>query len=144
MPGKVNPVMLECLNMIAFQVVGNDLTIAMAVQAGQMELNVMMPVMIHNLLESMEIMKRFTPPLIDRCIEGITANEHRCRSTLEKNPALATALNPKIGYLKAAEVAKEALERGISIRELVREKGLLTDPEIEEILDPSRLVDSEG
>jgi aspartate ammonia-lyase len=143
MPGKVNPVMLECLNMIAFQVVGNDLTIAMAVQAGQMELNVMMPVMIHNLLESMEIMKRFTPPLTDRCIEGITANEYRCRSTLEKNPALATALNPKIGYLKAAEVAKEALERGISIRDLVKEKGLLTDPEIEEILDPSRLVDLE-
>ena len=143
MPGKVNPVMLECLNMIAFQVVGNDLTIAMAVQAGQMELNVMMPVMIHNLLESMEILKNFVPVLVERCIKGVTANGDRCRTYLEKNPALATTLNPKIGYLKAAEVAKESLERGMSIRELVREKGLLTDREIDEILDPSKLVDQE-
>ena len=143
MPGKVNPVMLECLNMIAFQVMGNDLTIAMAVQAGQMELNVMMPVMIHNLLESMEILKNFLPILVKRCIEGITANEGRCRGYLERNPALATTLNPKIGYLKAAEMAKESLERGMSIRELVREKGLLTDKEIDETLDPSLLVDPE-
>jgi aspartate ammonia-lyase len=142
MPGKVNPVMLECLNMIAFQVVGNDLTIAMAVQAGQMELNVMMPVMIHNLLESMEIMKNFLPVLVERCIDGITANKEQCRAYLEKNPSLATTLNPKIGYLKAAEVAKEALERGVSIRELVREKGLLSDGEIEETLDPTGLVDA--
>jgi aspartate ammonia-lyase len=144
MPGKVNPVMLECLNMIAFQVVGNDLTIAMAVQAGQMELNVMMPVMIHNLLESMEILKNFPPILVERCISGIIADESRCRAYLERNPALATALNPKIGYLKAAEVAKEALERGMSIPDLVREKGLLTEEEIAEILDPSLLVDTEG
>jgi len=141
MPGKVNPVMLECLNMIAFQVVGNDLTIAMAAQAGQMELNVMMPVMIHNLLESMEILKNFLPALVERCIEGITADEERCRMYLEQNPALATTLNPKIGYLKAAEVAKESVRRGMSIPELVREKGLLTDEEIDRILDPSALVD---
>ena len=144
MPGKVNPVMLECLNMIAFQVAGNDLTIAMAVQAGQMELNVMMPVMIHNLLESMEILKNFLPAVTERCIDGITVNEERCRAYLERNPALATTLNPKIGYLKAAEVAKEALERGVSIREMVREKRLLGDEEIEETLDPSGLVDAEG
>jgi aspartate ammonia-lyase len=141
MPGKVNPVMLECLNMIAFQVVGNDLTIAMAVQAGQMELNVMMPVMIHNLLESMEIMKNFLPVLVARCVEGITVNQDRCRAYLEKNPALATTLSPRIGYLQAAEVAKESLERGVSIRDLVREKGLLADGEIDAILDPSGLVD---
>ncbi len=140
MPGKVNPVMLECLNMIAFQVVGNDLTIAMAAQAGQMELNVMMPVMIHNLLESMEILKNFLPAVVQRCIDRITADEDRCRTYLEKNPAFATTLNPRIGYLRAAEVAKESLERGISIRELVREKGLLTEREIEEILDPYALV----
>jgi aspartate ammonia-lyase len=141
MPGKVNPVMLECLNMIAFQVIGNDLTIAMAAQAGQMELNVMMPVMIHNLLESMEIIKNFLPTLVERCIDGITVNEDRCRAYLEKNPALATTLNPKIGYLKAAEVAKHALERGGSVREAIREKGLLSDKEIDEILDPSGLVE---
>ncbi len=143
MPGKVNPVMLECLNMIGFQVVGNDLTIAMAAQAGQMELNVMMPVMIHNLLESMEILKNYLPVLVERCIEGITVDEERCRMYLERNPALATTLNPKIGYLKAAEVAKESLERGVSIREVVREKGLLSDDEINSTLDPSALVDAE-
>jgi aspartate ammonia-lyase len=141
MPGKVNPVMLECLNMIAFQVIGNDLTIAMAVQAGQMELNVMMPVMIHNLLESMEIIKNFLPVLVERCIDGITANRDRCRAYVEKNPALATPLNPKIGYLKAGEVAKEALDRNRSVREIIREKRLLSDREIDEILDPSVLVD---
>ncbi|NIQ37665.1 MAG: aspartate ammonia-lyase [Proteobacteria bacterium] len=141
MPGKVNPVILECLNMIAFQIVGNDLTIAMAAQAGQMELNVMMPVMIHNLLESMEILKNFLPPLVERCIEGIGVNTERCRSYLEKNPALATTLNPRIGYLKAAEVAKESIKRGVSIRELTKEKGLLSDEEVDAILDPSVLVD---
>ncbi len=108
-----------------------------------MELNVMMPVMIHNLLESMEIIKNFLPALVARCIEGITANQDRCRAYLEKNPALATTLNTKIGYLQAAEVAKESLKRGVPIRELVREKGLLRDEEIEETLDPRGLVDPE-
>ena len=141
MPGKVNPVMLECLNMIAFQVIGNDLTVALAVQAGQMELNVMMPVMIHNVLESMEILKNFLPVLVARCVDGIAVDEDRCRAYLEMSPALATALSPRIGYLKAAEVAKESLERHMSIKDIVREKGLLPAAEIEEALDPSALVD---
>jgi aspartate ammonia-lyase len=140
MPGKVNPVMAECLNMVAFQVVGNDLTVSMAAQAGQYELNVMMPVMAHNILSSMEILKNFLPLFTRKCITGITANADRCGEYFENSPALATILNPYIGYLKAAEVSKEAVRRGVTIRQIILEKGLLDEKTLNRILDPSSIT----
>jgi aspartate ammonia-lyase len=142
MPGKVNPVMAECLNMISFQIAGNDSAVAMAVSAGQFELNVMTPVIIHNILQSTSMLTNFLPVFVDKCIIGIEADEDNCRNSLEKNPALATLLNPKIGYLKAAEVAKEALVKGVSIRELAVEKGLITEAEADEIFEVSKMARS--
>jgi aspartate ammonia-lyase len=140
MPGKVNPVMAECLNMVAFQVVGNDLTVSFAVQAGQMELNVMMPVIMHNVLFSIQILTNYLPVFRRKCVEGIVVNEKRCAQYLEKNPALATFLSPHIGYLEAAKIAKQALEEGRSVKEIALEKGLLKPEELERILDPKRLL----
>ncbi len=136
MPGKVNPVMAECLNMIAYQVIGNDMTVAMAAQAGQLELNVMTPVIIHNILSSIRLLVRYLPVFRDRCIVGMSADEEVCRSTIERNPAMATLLAPRIGYLRAAEVAKEAMERGISVLDVVLETHLLEETEARKLLDP--------
>jgi aspartate ammonia-lyase len=140
MPGKVNPVMAECMDMICFQIMGNDLSVSMAVQAGQMELNVMNPVMIHNILESMVLLNNYIPVFIEKCISGIEADEAKCRSYLEKNPSIATFLDPHIGYLQAAEVAKEALRRNMSVKELVIEKGILTKRQADQIFDIEVLV----
>jgi len=140
MPGKVNPVMAECLNMVGFQVMGNDLTVAMAVQGGQLDLNVMMPVMAYNVLDSMNILKNYLPVFADRCIRGISAGRDRCRHYFEQSVALATILNPRIGYLKAAEVAKESEERDMSIVDLVLEKGILSKEELDRILDPETVT----
>jgi aspartate ammonia-lyase len=140
MPGKVNPVMAECMNMICFQIMGNDLSVDMAVQAGQMELNVMNPVMIHNILESMVLLNNYIPVFIDKCIAGIEADEAKCRSYLEKNPSIATFLDPHIGYMKSAEVAKEALRRNMSVKDLVVEKGILTRDEADRIFDIDFLI----
>jgi aspartate ammonia-lyase len=140
MPGKVNPVMAECLDMVAFQVVGNDLTVSFAVQAGQMELNVMMPVIMHNMLFSIRILTSYLPVFRRKCVEGIKVNEKRCFQYLEKNPALATFLSPHIGYLEAAKIAKQALEEGRSVKEIALEKGLLKPEELERLLDPKRLL----
>ncbi|MCW4031763.1 MAG: aspartate ammonia-lyase [Candidatus Bathyarchaeota archaeon] len=140
MPGKVNPVMAECLDMIAFQVIGNDLAVSFAVQAGQMELNVMMPVIMHNVLFSIQILTNYLPIFRRKCVEGISVNEKRCTQYLEKNPALATFLSPHIGYLEAAKIAKQALEEGRSVKEIALEKGLLKAEELEHIFDPKRLL----
>jgi aspartate ammonia-lyase len=140
MPGKVNPVMAECLDMVAFQVVGNDLAVSLAVQAGQLDLNVMTPVIMHNVLFSIQILTSYLPVFRAKCVEGIVVNEKRCAQYLEKNPALATFLSPHIGYLEAAKIAKQALEEGRSVREVALEKGLLKPEELERILDPKRLL----
>jgi aspartate ammonia-lyase len=140
MPGKVNPVMAECMDMICFQIMGNDISVSMAVQAGQMELNVMNPVMIHNILESMVLLNNYIPVFIDKCIAGIEADEAKCRSYLEKNPSIATFLDPHIGYMQAAEIAKEALRRNMSVKDLVVEKGVLTKEQVEQIFDYEFLV----
>lgn len=140
MPGKVNPVMAECMDMICFQIMGNDLAVSMAVQAGQMELNVMNPVMIHNILESMVLLNNYIPVFISKCISGIEADEERCRSYLEKNPSIATFLAPHIGYMKSAEIAKEALKRDMSVRDLVIEKGLLSKKDLDRIFDWEFLI----
>lgn len=138
MPGKVNPVMAECLNMICFQVVGNDTTVSISGQAGQMELNVMTPVMTYNILSSIAILTNYLPAFEKRCVRGIKANEKKCKAYLDLNPSLATLLNPKIGYLKAAEIAKESLEEGISVKELVVKKGILGEEEAREIFEKGK------
>jgi len=135
MPGKVNPVMAECLNMVAFQVVGNDTTVSLAVQAGQMDLNVMTPVITYNILQCIAILINYLPVFRKHCVEGIKANEDRCRSYLDLNPSLATLLSPKIGYLKAAEIAKESWEKKIPVAELAVTKGIITQEEAKEIFD---------
>lgn len=140
MPGKVNPVMAEAINMVAFQVCGNDQTVAMAVQAGQMELNVMMPVINHNILSSLEILKNSLVLFAKKCIDGIKANEERCRDYAEKTVGLATFLNTHIGYYKAAEISKEAVEKGVTVRQLVLEKGILSKEEIDKIFHVKNLT----
>jgi aspartate ammonia-lyase len=142
MPGKVNPVMAECLNMVAFHVIGNDTTVGLATQAGQLDLNVFTPVMIHNILESMAILTNYLPMFQKRCVEGISANEEVNRNYLEKNPSLATLLSPKIGYLAAAEIAKEALEKGVSVKELAVEKGVISENEAAIIFDLKKITKS--
>jgi aspartate ammonia-lyase len=141
MPGKVNPSMAEMLNMVCFQVIGNDLTVSMAVQAGQLELNVMMPVMAYNLHHSIEILKNALRVFIDRCVVGIVADADRCRRYAESSMALATALNTYVGYARAAEVVKRALREQKTIIEVVREEKLLTEAEIAKILDPIKLTE---
>ena len=142
MPGKVNPVMAECLNMVAFQVIGNDTAVALAAQAGQFELNVMTPVITYNILHSIEILGNDLPVFTGLCVTGIRADEARCRSYLDLNPSLATVLSPKIGYLKAAEIAKEATGRKISVRDLAVEKGLITADEAKDLFDPDGMAKS--
>ena len=141
MPGKVNPSMAEMLNMVCFQVIGNDLTISMAVQAGQLELNVMMPVMAYNLHHSIEILKNALRAFIDRCVVGIVADADRCRRYAESSMALATALNTYVGYARAAEVVKRALQEQKTIIDVVREEKLLTEAQIAQILDPIKLTE---
>jgi aspartate ammonia-lyase len=140
MTGKVNPVMAECLDMVAFQVVGNDLTVSFAVQAGQLELNVMTPVIMYNVLFSIQLLTNYLPVFRRKCVEGITVDEKRCAQYLEKNPALSTFLSPHIGYLEASKIAKQALEEGRSVKEIALEKGLLKPEDLERILDPKRLL----
>jgi aspartate ammonia-lyase len=143
MPGKVNPVIAEMTGMVCFQVMGNDLTIATAAQAGQLELNVMMPVIAFNLLMSLTILTKALTVLRERCVEGITANEERCRWYVEHSVSLVTALNPRIGYSRAAEIAKRAITRGKTIRETIREEGLLTDEELAEVMDTRAMTENE-
>jgi aspartate ammonia-lyase len=142
MPGKANPVMAECLDMIAFQVVGGEAAISMAVQAGQLELNVMTPVIAFNLLFGMRLLSNFLPEFTSRCVAGIEADADTCRRYLESTPALATVLNPVIGYLQAAEVAKAAVAEGKTIRRVIEERGILPAEEIERLFDPAALCDA--
>jgi aspartate ammonia-lyase len=135
MPGKVNPVMAEMTNMVCFQVMGNDLTVTAAAQAGQLELNVMMPVIAFNILMSLTILTNDLTALRERCVEGITVNEERCRWYVENSVSLVTALNPRIGYARAAEIAKRAIAKGKTIRETITEEELLTPEEMAEIMD---------
>ncbi|QNI36549.1 aspartate ammonia-lyase [Edaphobacter albus] len=141
MPGKVNPVLPELTAMVAFQVVGNDTATAMAVQAGQLELNVMMPAMVHNTLQSITILTSTLRELDVHCIRGITANRERTTFYAGSTIALATALNPYIGYRKAAELVKESVASGRSIVDLAREKKLLNEDQIAEILDPQNMTE---
>jgi aspartate ammonia-lyase len=141
MPGKINPVLPELVAMVGFQVVGNDVAVAMAVQAGQLELNVMMPTMAYSVMQSTTILTNSLRQFTVKCIDGITANKNRCEFYVQATVSLATALNPYIGYAKAAEIAKEAVTSGKSIIEIARTKKLLSDEQIKEILDPARMTE---
>jgi fumarate hydratase class II len=135
MPGKVNPVMAEATMMVCARVMGNHTTITVAGSRGNFELNVMMPVLAHALLESITLLASVARELTDRCIVGIEANEERARELLELNPSIATALNPYIGYDAAALVAKESAKRGVSVRQIVLEKKLLPEDQVDRALD---------
>lgn len=140
MPGKVNPVIPEVVNQIAFKVIGNDLTVSFAAEAGQLELNVMEPVIVKSLFESIEMLKNGMDTLRYRCIDGITANVEHNRKTVENSIGLVTALNPYIGYENSTAIAKEALETGASVYSLVLEKKLLSKEELDRILDPENMI----
>lgn len=140
MPGKVNPVMAEVTDMVAFQVIGADTVVTMAAQAGQLELNVMMPVIAYNVLFSLEILTNCVQKFSNGCIRGISANSDRCRQYMEESVGLATILAPAIGYAGAAEVAKEAVASGRSIREVIVERGLLDAKTLDNLLDPFTLT----
>jgi aspartate ammonia-lyase len=137
----VNPVMAEMLNMVCFQVMGCDTTITYAAQAGQLELNVMMPVVAYNLLHELEILTNAVDVFNRFCVSGITANEDRCRMYAEGSMSIVTVLNPHIGYAAAAEIAKEYLRSGKSIRQLVRERGLLSEEQLEAVFDLQRMTE---
>jgi len=141
MPGKVNPSIPEMVNMVCFAVVGNDLTIAMAAQAGQLELNVMLPVIAYKLLDSLAILSNAVAVFATLCVEGIEADVERCRAYAERTMGLATALNPYIGYAAAARVAKEALATARPLRDIVLEKKLLSAGELDRILDPRAMTE---
>ncbi len=141
MPGKINPVIPELAAMVSFQVIGNDAAVAYAVQAGQLELNVMMPTMSYSVMQSITILTNMLRQFNEKCIAGLTANEQRCNFYAQSTVSLATALNPYIGYAKAAEIVKESVATGRSIIEIARGKGLLSEQEIAEILDPKRMTE---
>ena len=140
MPGKVNPVIPEAVAMVCAQVVGNDATIAMAGQSGNFQLNVMLPVVAHNLLQSIEILANAAVCLADSAIAGFTVNQENINRAIDRNPILVTALNPVIGYEKGAAIAKKAYAEGRPIREVAREETDLTDEELERLLDPAALA----
>jgi aspartate ammonia-lyase len=123
------------VNMVCFQAMGNDTTVALAAEAGQLELNVMMPVIAHNLLFTLELLTNASRIFAERSIAGLAADEAQCAYWLERSPAIVTALAPKIGYAEAAKLAKEAVARNLTVRQLVQEKKLLSPAELDEILD---------
>ena len=143
MPGKVNPVIPEVMSQVAFNIIGNDMCITMAAEAGQLELNAFEPVVFYNLFESIETLTGGVMTLVDNCILGITANKEHCLELLEHSVGMVTALCPFIGYKKASEIAKESLKTGVPVRKLVVQKGIVSADEVDEILNPFKLTFSE-
>ncbi len=141
MPGKVNPVIAECLDMICFEVIGNDTTVMMAGQAGQLELNVMMPIIAYNIVESLIVLRNGVKMFRERLLEGLEVNEQRVKMLLEKNPGIALALNPYLGYETTAEIVKQAIREDKTIREVVLERGLMKKEELDRVLDPFSLTE---
>jgi aspartate ammonia-lyase len=140
MPGKVNPVIPEVVNQVAFEVIGNDVTITMAAEGGQLQLNAFEPIILHSLSESITHLRAACLTLADRCVQGITANTAALRATVENSIGLVTALNPHIGYVAATDIAKEALVSGRGVAELVLEKGLLPAETLTALLRPEALA----
>lgn len=134
MPGKINPVIPEVVSQVAYNVIGNDVTVTMAAEAGQLELNAFEPVIFYKIFESIDTLRGAVETLIDNCILGITANRERCRALVESSAALATALCPALGYKKSAEIAKKCNRTGIPVRQIVLEEGLLPEEELDRYL----------
>jgi aspartate ammonia-lyase len=141
MPGKVNPVMAECLSMVCFRVIGNDTTIAWAASAGQLELNVMMPVIAHTALESLTILTNMSRAFAEFCVTGIEANREHARELMERSSALSTPLAPYLGYALAAEISKQAVQENRTIREIVLERRIFTAEELDALLAPTELTE---
>jgi len=141
MPGKINPSIPEMVNQVCFQVIGCDATVAIAAEHGQLELNVMMPVIAHNVLLSMQLLTNTANILADRCVRGIEANEAMCAYWVERSAALATALMPHIGYARAAELSKQSVKEGVLIRDMVRRDALLPEGQIDEVLDLRKMTE---
>jgi aspartate ammonia-lyase len=141
MPGKINPSIPEMVNQVCFQVVGNDACVSASAEHGQLELNVMMPVIGYNVLHSMMILTNTANTFTDRCVSGIEANEEMCRYWLERSAALATALAPQIGYARAAEISKQSVKENILIRDLVKREKVLPDSEIDDVLDMRKMTE---
>jgi aspartate ammonia-lyase len=140
MPGKVNPVIPEMVNQVCYQIIGYDVTISMASEASELELNMAEPILIYDLLHGLMILKNACIALTSRCIVGIKANRERCRQFVENSIGLVTALNPVLGYEKSAALAKEALASGRSVYELTLEKGWLTKTELDDMLSPEKMT----
>lgn len=140
MPGKVNPVIPEVVNQVAFNIIGNDVTITMAAEAGQLELNAFEPIIFYNLFQSIDTLAYAVNTFVDNCVKGITANEDRCKDLVENSVGIITALCPHVGYTEAAKIAKEAISTGESVRTLILRDGFLNAEELEEILDPINLT----
>jgi aspartate ammonia-lyase len=141
MPGKVNPVMAECLSMVCFRVIGNDTTIAWAASAGQLELNVMMPVIAHTALESLTILTNMSRAFAEFCVTGIEANREHARDLMERSSALSTPLAPYLGYALAADISKQAVRENRTIRAIVIERGIFTAEELDQLLAPHELTE---
>lgn len=140
MPGKINPVIPEVVSQVAFNIIGNDMTITMAAEAGQLELNAFEPVLFYNLFESIETLGNAAMTLADNCIDGIVANPDTCKGYVERSAGLVTALCPVIGYVKSADIAKKIISSGKTAKEYLLEEGTFTEKEIDELLDPAKLV----
>ena len=141
MPGKVNPVIPEVVNQIAFRLVGYDVTVAMAVEAGQLELNAFEPIIFYCLFQSIDTLAYAVRTFVDNCVTGITANEERCRYLVENSVGIITAICPHVGYQKAADIAKRAMKSGDSVRELILKEKLLTEAELDQILNPVQMTE---
>ena len=141
MPGKVNPVIPEVVSQVAFNIIGNDVTVTMAAEAGQLELNAFEPIIFYNLIQSVETLTYAVHTFVDNCVTGITANRERCRDMVEHSVGIITALCPHVGYEKAAEVAKRAIETGAPVRRLILEEGLLDEAALDKILDPYSMTE---
>ena len=141
MPGKVNPVIPEVVNQVAFNIIGNDVTITMAAEGGQLELNAFEPIVFYCLFQSIDTLAYAVQTFIDNCVTGITANEERCRQLVENSIGVITAICPHVGYEKAAEIAKKAMKTGESIRNLILREGLLSEKEMETVLDPVTMTE---
>jgi len=140
MPGKVNPVIPEVMNQVCYRVIGNDLTVTMAAEAGQLQLNVMEPVLTYAIMESMQLLCNGMDTLREKCINGITANEEHCREMVLHSIGIVTALNPHIGYKNSTKIAKEALETGKSVYNLVLEHNILSKEQLDDILNPENML----
>lgn len=141
MPGKVNPVIPEVMTQVAFNIIGNDVTITMAAEAGQLELNAFEPVIFFNLFESIETLTNGVKTFTENCISGITANTNRCKKLVDNSVGIVTAITPYVGYEKAASIAKSAIKTGKPVKEIILQNGILKESELDRILDPISMTE---